>query len=336
MGDRGPDSAGFAIYRRPRRRGRGQDHALSHPDDNYDLGGRSGRKHGVSTSQFAGNVELGDVRVNHAVIVGSWRPSPAVLRMAAKSTVPEVRVTSAGDRRSRSIKEQGTSGGSGSRPVRHLAACSKARTRWRHTRMATESAVTTEHSHPFSTGRDLCAWCITARFPTTTACAAKLERHGITFRDRQRQRGRRRLSSRMKHEPRAHRPRRGAGGSSLEELDGFYHVRNRHAKTGSPSCATASPASRRCWPRLTSWVAMASEYRAHRSLTRRVAARGSGNLNRRSVYTWSRATDRDGLTVDLEARRQCGSLNRASARSDFGDGATDCALAHRRNPHGLH
>jgi glutamate synthase domain-containing protein 1 len=38
-----------------------------------------------------------------------------------------------------------------------------------HTRMATESAVTTEHSHPFSTGLDLCL--VMARFPTTTACA---------------------------------------------------------------------------------------------------------------------------------------------------------------------
>ena len=49
-----------------------------------------------------------------------------------------------------------------------------------HTRMATESAVTTDGAHPFSTG-PTSASCTTARCPTTTACAANLKREGITF-----------------------------------------------------------------------------------------------------------------------------------------------------------
>ena len=39
-----------------------------------------------------------------------------------------------------------------------------------HTRMATESAVTTAGSHPFATGADLCL-VHNGRSPTTTACA---------------------------------------------------------------------------------------------------------------------------------------------------------------------
>ncbi|MEO9175866.1 MAG: hypothetical protein ABI317_10185 [Gaiellales bacterium] len=41
-----------------------------------------------------------------------------------------------------------------------------------HTRMATESRVTTEHSHPFSTGLDLCL-VHNGSLSNTTACAGR-------------------------------------------------------------------------------------------------------------------------------------------------------------------
>ena len=50
-----------------------------------------------------------------------------------------------------------------------------------HTRMATESAVTTEHSHPFSTGPDLCL-AITVRSRTTTGCVCVCSARGSASR----------------------------------------------------------------------------------------------------------------------------------------------------------
>ena len=49
-----------------------------------------------------------------------------------------------------------------------------------HTRMATESAVTTQHSHPFSTGRDLCLVHNGSLFePQPAAAGAGPARHQI-------------------------------------------------------------------------------------------------------------------------------------------------------------
>src|SRR5437868_4731392 len=49
-----------------------------------------------------------------------------------------------------------------------------------HTRMATESAVTTEHSHPFSTGIDLCL-VHNGSLSNHNRLRRRLQRHGIGF-----------------------------------------------------------------------------------------------------------------------------------------------------------
>ena len=49
-----------------------------------------------------------------------------------------------------------------------------------HTRMATESAVTTEHSHPFSTGFDLCL-VHNGSLSNHNRLRLRLRRHGIEF-----------------------------------------------------------------------------------------------------------------------------------------------------------
>ena len=49
-----------------------------------------------------------------------------------------------------------------------------------HTRMATESAVTTEHSHPFSTGLDLCL-VHNGSLSNHNSLRRQLRRHGISF-----------------------------------------------------------------------------------------------------------------------------------------------------------
>ena len=49
-----------------------------------------------------------------------------------------------------------------------------------HTRMATESAITTQHSHPFSTGQDLCL-VHNGSLSNHNQLREQLQRHGIDF-----------------------------------------------------------------------------------------------------------------------------------------------------------
>ena len=88
-----------------------------------------------------------------------------------------------------------------------------------HTRMATESAVTTDGAHPFSTGRDQCL-VHNGSLSNHNALRRQLKRHGLALRDGQRHRSRRGLS----HLAHAARATASAMRSkhSLDDLDGFY------------------------------------------------------------------------------------------------------------------
>src|SRR5207302_1771381 len=128
MGDRGPDSAGVAVYRNPAPPGLTK-LTLYSADEEYDWS----------------PLEPEEVRARHAVVLAE---DEARLR----NERPELRVMSAG-RVIEIYKEVGLprafaeqfrlSDFAGSHGLGH-------------TRMATESRVTTAGSHPFSTGRDLC------------------------------------------------------------------------------------------------------------------------------------------------------------------------------------
>ena len=95
-----------------------------------------------------------------------------------------------------------------------------------HTRMATESRVTTEHSHPFSTGLDLCL-VHNGSLSNHNRLRAFLRRQGIELPDRQRHRGRGRLSDLAP--VRGRRPR--AGASRLPRRPRrLLHLRGRHRR----------------------------------------------------------------------------------------------------------
>ena len=144
MGDRGPDSAGVAIYRNPAPEG-GSKVSLfsSSPYDDWQC-----RKEEIST-HFDSEFDL-RVHASHAILI-----SEVAVRDIEKwirEQWPELRIMSIG----RSIeiyKEKGHPSDVverfGFRKFSGTHAVA-------HTRMATESKVTTEHSHPFSTGLDLC------------------------------------------------------------------------------------------------------------------------------------------------------------------------------------
>lgn len=143
MSDRGPDSAGVALYRPT-------DKAGSVKLVLYGVKGFDWQALRLALAKdFDSDVSL-EQRGHHAVVTLS--AGLEELRAWIATHYGELRLVSAGENieilkekgHPRDVVQQfGLEGLSGSHGLGH-------------TRMATESAVTTEHSHPFSTGRDLC------------------------------------------------------------------------------------------------------------------------------------------------------------------------------------
>ena len=144
MTDRGPDSAGIAIYHDPAADGFAKITAF-HPDPDFDWEAVCD----AIRTEF--NATVKDARNgSHRVIRTDAEPAAAAKLIEAAD--PRIQIMSLGSA-IEIYKEMGLPGEvaaqfklaemSGSHAVGH-------------TRMATESAVTTAGSHPFSTGRDLC------------------------------------------------------------------------------------------------------------------------------------------------------------------------------------
>ncbi len=143
MSDRGPDSAGVALYRAPPAAD-GTKISLFSPLP-FDWA----QVQKALAAEVGGDVSY-EVRATHALFV--LPPSAISIRVWLNTHFPALRLMSMGS----SIeiyKEKGL-------PQDFvdqfdLDDCAGTHALG-HTRMATESAVTTEHSHPFSTGMDLC------------------------------------------------------------------------------------------------------------------------------------------------------------------------------------
>ncbi len=143
MSDRGPDSAGIALYRDPV------------PDSSCKLTLHCAEQYdwdALRTEMAASlqaDVKL-DVHASHAVVIAAAQVASVQDWLRAQH--PELRIMSAGSA-IEIYKEKGL--------PREFVKQFKLQElngshALGHTRMATESAVTTEHSHPFSTGMDLC------------------------------------------------------------------------------------------------------------------------------------------------------------------------------------
>jgi amidophosphoribosyltransferase len=144
MTERGPDSAGLAVYTEPVDEHE-RKHSLyrgGHALDWDELVVRLGR--GVS----------GDHRVhatgNHAVVTTDAEPDDVAAWLAAQA--PEVAVLSIG----RSIDLYKDVGAPAEIAERYRFQGLRGSHLVGHTRMATESAVTPAHAHPFTAGRDFC------------------------------------------------------------------------------------------------------------------------------------------------------------------------------------
>jgi methylamine---glutamate N-methyltransferase subunit A len=126
-----------------------------------------------------------------------------------------------------------------------------------HTRMATESRVSTEHSHPFSTGQDLCL-VHNGSLSNHNRLRRKLRREGIQFQtDNDSEVAAGYLTWRL----RAGASLEQALEACLEDLDGFYTFA---VGTADGFAVLRDPIA--CKPAVMAetdaWVAIASEYRA--------------------------------------------------------------------------
>jgi amidophosphoribosyltransferase len=273
MSDRGPDSAGVAVYGEPTPRGAWKA-TLFHPDEaGFDwIALRQALDHSFGV--------VGEIMVRGSHGVVQLRTDDAdALRNWLRRHAPEIRLMSFGER-IEIFKEKGLP-----RDIiqRFRLDTMQGSHGLGHTRMATESAVTTQHSHPFSTGVDLCL-VHNGSLSNHNRLRRWLERHGgIRFTTDN--------DSEVAAGYLTYRLQEGASlkealEAGLKDLDGFYTfavgTRDGFAILRDPiGCKPAVMAE------TENWVAMATEYRAISTLP---GADGATVWEPRpaTVYTWQR------------------------------------------------
>ena len=245
LSDRGPDSAGVAVYRAPVPRGSTKLTLFSdHPSYDWSALTRELER------TFAGECRA-ELRASHAVVTVSALSSEVLAWVRIHH--PELRVMSSGDT-IEIFKEKGLPRSVVERfKLRDMTGTHALG----HTRMATESAVTTEHSHPFSTGLDLCL-VHNGSLSNHNRLRRTLARRGIEFQtDNDSEVAAGYLTWRLGEGDTLDQ----ALESALEDLDGFYTfavgTREGFAVLRDPiACKPAVLAE------TDDWVAMASEFRA--------------------------------------------------------------------------
>ncbi|MDH4178411.1 MAG: amidophosphoribosyltransferase [Thermoleophilia bacterium] len=144
MSDRGPDSAGVAVYRDPVAEGWSK-LTLQSADPAIAWGAVA-----AGLADAVGGEAAVEARANHAVVTVEAEPSAA--EAWVRRAHPALRVMSAG----RAIEIYKETGRPELFAERFRLSELQGTHALGHTRMATESRVTTEGSHPFSTGLDVC------------------------------------------------------------------------------------------------------------------------------------------------------------------------------------
>jgi glutamate synthase domain-containing protein 1 len=242
---RGPDSAGVAFYRDPAPAGscKVSLHSPS-PDPGWEILADELR---VAFGEASGPM----VRANHAVFVIA--SDAEEVQEWLRCTHPELILMSAG----RTIEIYKEAGSPREFVRRFSLAEISGSHALGHTRMATESRVTTEHSHPFSTGLDLCL-VHNGSLSNHNRLRRVLEREGIRFQtDNDSEVAAGYLTWRLREGATLEQALEGC----LDDLDGFYTFA---VGTADGFAVLRDPIA--CKPAVMAetdqWVAMASEYRA--------------------------------------------------------------------------
>ena len=269
MSSRGPDSAGFAIYGATVPAG-SLKLTLQHADTGYAWGQLASEL----DREFKTKTTF-KLNSTHAIFV--LRAKEADIRRFLLDHAPEVKVMSIG-RKMEIMKEVGTPASVLSRfNVRQMTGSHAIG----HTRMATESAVTTAGSHPFSTGQDLCL-VHNGSLSNHNGLRENLKREGIQFQtDNDSEVAAGYLTWRMKQGDSLSQALKHA----LKDLDGFYTftigTRDGFAVLRDPiACKPAVMAETK------DYVAMSSEYRSLTSLPGIEKAR-LWEPEPATVYNWS-------------------------------------------------
>ena len=271
MSSRGPDSAGVAVYRDPAPTGSSKLTLYS-----ADPTERWGAVRDGLCDAFAVCADPA-VRASHAVFVVDADASDAEGWVRANR--PDLRVMSAG-RVIEIYKETGL-------PEEFARAFALSDFQGTHalghTRMATESRVTTEGSHPFSTGYDLCL-VHNGSLSNHNRLRESLRREGIEFQTEN--------DTEVAAGYLAWRLREGASleqalEGCLEDLDGFYTFA---VGTADGFAVLRDPIA--CKPAVLAetddWVAMSSEWRAIAVLPGAADAR-AWEPEPGVVYAWEKA-----------------------------------------------
>ncbi len=245
MSSRGPDSAGVAVYRDPVPSGSSK--LTLYSADPHE---RWGAFRDAACAAF-GECSEPSIRASHAVFVANVDAAEAEAWVRANR--PDLRVMSAGQV-IEIYKETGL-------PEEFAQAFRLEEFRGTHalghTRMATESRVTTEGSHPFSTGLDLCL-VHNGSLSNHNRLRENLRREGIEFQTEN--------DTEVAAGYLAWRLREGASleqalEGCLDDLDGFYTFA---VGTADGFAVLRDPIA--CKPAVLAetddWVAMSSEWRA--------------------------------------------------------------------------
>jgi glutamate synthase domain-containing protein 1 len=272
LSDRGPDSAGVAVYRNPAPAGASKV-SLYSSDPHEDWGALRD----ALAAAFGGPGPDPDVRASHAVLVVDTDAESAEAWL--REHRPDLRIMSAGER-IEIFKEMGLPREFVERFSLHDMSGTHG---LGHTRMATESRVTTEHSHPFSTGLDLCL-VHNGSLSNHNQLRRDLRREGIAFQtDNDTEVAAGYLTWRLREGATLPEALEGC----LSDLDGFYTFA---VGTADGFAVLRDPIA--CKPAVLAetddWVAMASEYRAIAVLP------GAADANvwepaPATVYSWERA-----------------------------------------------
>jgi len=245
MGERGPDSAGLAVFSDTIDAGARRFNLFAN-DRSYDWQGLAeavGSEFGVATGV--------EPIQNHAILVSSVEPARLNAWLHARR--PDVEVLSVG----RYIDIYKDVGHPREVADRYRFAALNGSHTVGHTRMATESAVTPQHSHPFVAGEDFCL-VHNGSLSNPYSLRRMLEKKGISFRtDNDTEAACRFIEWRLRE------------GDTLEqalvqcfnELDGFYtFLMGTHDKLALVRDPFA------CKPAIVAehddYVAVASEYRS--------------------------------------------------------------------------
>ena len=269
LSDRGPDSAGVAFYGDPAPAGSCKV-SLLEPAPGYDW---DGVRDALAAAFGAAEPE---VRASHAVLVVETEAAAAERWL--RERYPELRVMSAGQT-IEIYKETG-------RPEEFVRRFDLADIRGSHalghTRMATESRVTTAGSHPFSTGGDVCL-VHNGSLSNHNRLRRMLRREGIAF---QTENDTEVAAGFLTWRLREGDTLQAALERCLDELDGFYTFA---VGTADGFAVLRDPIA--CKPAVMAetddWVAMASEYRAISVLPGAAGARVWEPEPAR-VYAWER------------------------------------------------